>query len=130
MTSTKPDTDSDAPTLSAEWFAKALPAAQVLPAQVMAAARRKPGRPKARVTKEPVNIRLSADVLAAFRATGSGWQTRIDAALRSLIAAAPGTDRAPTPAELDAGVLVLTGGPKAVRAALAARRGPSKAKAK
>ena len=29
-----------------------------------------------------INIRLSADVLERFRATGQGWQTRIDAALK------------------------------------------------
>jgi uncharacterized protein (DUF4415 family) len=40
------------------------------------------GRPKAAVTKERITIRLSPDVLGAFRATGSGWQTRVDGALR------------------------------------------------
>ena len=42
----------------------------------------KVGRPRAAVTKERITIRLSPDVVAQFRATGSGWQTRIDAALR------------------------------------------------
>jgi len=82
MTSKKTDTDFESPVLSAEWFAKARPARDVLPASVMAAARRMPGRPKAEVTKQPVNIRLSPGVLAAFRASGAGWQTRIDAALQ------------------------------------------------
>jgi uncharacterized protein (DUF4415 family) len=40
------------------------------------------GRPKAEVTKERITIRLSPDVVAAFRASGAGWQTRIDAALK------------------------------------------------
>jgi uncharacterized protein (DUF4415 family) len=40
------------------------------------------GRPKADVTKERISIRLSPDVLARFRKSGAGWQTRIDAALR------------------------------------------------
>ena len=40
------------------------------------------GRPKAEVTKERITIRLSPDVVGAFRATGDGWQTRVDAALR------------------------------------------------
>jgi len=40
------------------------------------------GRPKAAVTKERITIRLSPDVVGAFRATGDGWQTRVDAALR------------------------------------------------
>ncbi len=42
----------------------------------------KRGRPKAAVTKRAVNLRLSPDVLDFFRATGPGWQTRIDQALR------------------------------------------------
>ena len=40
------------------------------------------GRPKAEAPKEPINIRLSPDVLAALRASGAGWQTRIDTALK------------------------------------------------
>jgi uncharacterized protein (DUF4415 family) len=40
------------------------------------------GRPKAEHPKVAISIRLSEDVLAAFRATGPGWQSRIDAALR------------------------------------------------
>lgn len=37
--------------------------------------------PNKRPTKEQVAVRYSAEVLAAFRATGPGWQTRMDAAL-------------------------------------------------
>lgn len=33
-------------------------------------------------TKERITIRLSQDVVQRFRATGEGWQTRVDAALR------------------------------------------------
>jgi uncharacterized protein (DUF4415 family) len=40
------------------------------------------GRPRSASPKEAINIRLSADVLERFRATGQGWQTRIDAALK------------------------------------------------
>ncbi len=36
------------------------------------------GRPKAATTKEPVKIRLDADVVAALRESGEGWQTRIN----------------------------------------------------
>jgi len=32
--------------------------------------------------KEQVAIRVDKDILAFFRATGSGWQTRLNAALR------------------------------------------------
>lgn len=41
------------------------------------------GRPKALRTKEPVKLRLDADVLAALRASGDGWQTRINDSLRA-----------------------------------------------
>lgn len=43
------------------------------------------GRPKAEVTKERITIRLSPDVVAKFRATGSGWQSRMDKALREYL---------------------------------------------
>jgi len=41
--------------------------------------------PNKRPTKEQVAIRLSPDVLAYFRANGSGWQTRVDEALREYV---------------------------------------------
>ena len=41
------------------------------------------GRPKAATTKEAVKLRLDADVLAALRSTGDGWQTRINDTLRA-----------------------------------------------
>ncbi len=47
------------------------------------------GRPKAEVTKERITIRLSRDVVSTFRATGDGWQTRIDAALKQFITEHP-----------------------------------------
>jgi len=51
-----------------------------LPVTLQAKLRR--GQPQASVTKERITIRLSPDVVDAFRATGSGWQTRMDAALK------------------------------------------------
>ncbi|MBX9816994.1 MAG: BrnA antitoxin family protein [Burkholderiaceae bacterium] len=33
-------------------------------------------------TKRAVTVRYSPDVLAAFKATGAGWQARMDAALK------------------------------------------------
>lgn len=44
---------------------------------------RRPGvrGPGKRPAKESINIRLSPDVVAAFRASGEGWQARIDGAL-------------------------------------------------
>ncbi|QXP85663.1 BrnA antitoxin family protein [Methylococcus sp. Mc7] len=39
------------------------------------------GRRPAEAPKERITIRLSRDVVDRFKATGPGWQTRIDAAL-------------------------------------------------
>ena len=64
--------DPDARTLSDEEWEQVKPLVRI-------------GRPKAEVTKERITIRLSHDVVMQFRATGSGWQTRIDSALRQYI---------------------------------------------
>ncbi len=39
------------------------------------------GRPKSEASKKAVSLRLSPRVLEYFRATGPGWQTRINAVL-------------------------------------------------
>jgi len=40
------------------------------------------GRPRSPAPKQRITIRLSPDVLATFKATGRGWQTRVETALR------------------------------------------------
>jgi len=40
------------------------------------------GRPPLANPKQAVKLRLDADVLAAYRKTGDGWQTRINTDLR------------------------------------------------
>jgi uncharacterized protein (DUF4415 family) len=79
--------DDENPEWTAEDFAKAKPAAEVLPDLFGAKIaeellRPKRGRPPAENPKAHVNIRLDADVVETFRATGSGWQTRLNAALK------------------------------------------------
>lgn len=54
---------------------------QPLSADQLAQFKRKPGRP-AGSSKELVSLRLDAEVLETFRATGSGWQTRINEVLK------------------------------------------------
>jgi len=49
--------------------------------QIAQAVVRKPGRPAGQ-TKTQVTLRLDNDLLAAYRATGDGWQGRINADLR------------------------------------------------
>jgi uncharacterized protein (DUF4415 family) len=40
------------------------------------------GRPPKAAPKQAIKLRLDPDVLAYFRSTGPGWQTRINAMLR------------------------------------------------
>lgn len=47
------------------------------------------GRPMSKEPKVFTAIRLDADLLATFKATGKGWQTRVNAALRQYVAAHP-----------------------------------------
>jgi uncharacterized protein (DUF4415 family) len=78
--------DVENPEWTEEDFQRARPAAEMLPKllgpEVAAEILKPRGRPKAAATKAHVNIRLDADVLEAFKATGRGWQTRINRALR------------------------------------------------
>jgi uncharacterized protein (DUF4415 family) len=66
----KPDEYEDAPELTDEQLAKAV-------------VRR--GRPPLENRKQPVKIRLDRDVVKALRASGPGWQTRVNAALRKAV---------------------------------------------
>ncbi|RVT43993.1 hypothetical protein ENE74_02395 [Sphingobium algorifonticola] len=45
----------------------------------------KPGRPKSADPKRQVTLRLDSVVVEGFRATGPGWQSRINAALRKAL---------------------------------------------
>jgi uncharacterized protein (DUF4415 family) len=42
----------------------------------------KRGRPPSLAVKEHINIRIDTDVLNAFKKGGTGWQTRVNNALR------------------------------------------------
>jgi uncharacterized protein (DUF4415 family) len=85
---TDPD---DAPELTADWFATATPMLgdKVVPkadvAQALRPALLRRGRPVGTTKREPkvqTAIRFDADVLAGLRATGRGWQTRVNDAAR------------------------------------------------
>lgn len=71
--------DDDNPEWTLEDMRSAVPFSS-LPASLQAKLR---GRgPQKAPPKISTTIRLSPDVLQAFRAAGDGWQTRIDAALK------------------------------------------------
>ena len=83
--------DEDNPEWGSEEFARARPFPEVVAerfgdktAQAMIRPR---GRPKAAQTKVPVSLRIDADTLQAWKATGKGWQTRM---ARVLSEQAPG----------------------------------------
>lgn len=77
-----------------EWtdedFARALPAREFFSAEVFAqlCAMRQRG-PKDKPLKASTTIRFDADVLAALKATGRGWQTRVNEAMREWVKAHP-----------------------------------------
>ena len=67
--SQEPDmTDRDAPDASGEMRAEL---------------KRLRGRPRGNGSKTATSIRIDKNVLSAFRATGRGWQTRMNDALRA-----------------------------------------------
>ncbi len=79
----KPDPeliDQDNPEWTKADFARAVPFSK-LPRSLQNKLRAVRGPQKA-PTKERITIRLSPEVVAQFRATGDGWQTRVDAALK------------------------------------------------
>lgn len=68
---------------------KARPAKEVLPhligTRAAKAALRPRGRPKSERKKQVISIRLDADLLGELRASGPGWQKRVNDALRLLL---------------------------------------------
>jgi uncharacterized protein (DUF4415 family) len=75
--------DEDNPEWTEEDFARARPASELPPHMLAAFLRTKSrgGRPPGS-NKRAVSIRLDEDVLEKFRATGPGWQSRINEALK------------------------------------------------
>jgi uncharacterized protein (DUF4415 family) len=74
--------DPDNPGWTDEELANARPFAEVFP-EPAEAFRKQIGRPKAEAPKVAVSIRLDRDVVERFRATGKGWQTRINEVLKA-----------------------------------------------
>ena len=58
------------------------PAHVALPVELQKTLGVRPRGPQKLPTKQATTIRLSPEVMGAFKATGRGWQTRIDAALK------------------------------------------------
>src|SRR3954453_1039486 len=74
--------DVQSPELTAEQIAKAKRFAEVFPE--LPPSIRKGRGPNKAPTKKLVSLRLSGQVIAAYKAGGPGWQSRIDADLRRI----------------------------------------------
>jgi uncharacterized protein (DUF4415 family) len=81
--------DGEVRELLLEDIRKFRPAAEALSPALMAKLGIRPRGPQKAPTKQRMTIRLSRDVLDRFRATGRGWQTRLDAALREWLESHP-----------------------------------------
>ena len=76
--------DQDNPELTAEDFARAKPFSDVFPEQYKAW--KKMGRPKVDSPKVHIGFRLAADVVEGVRATGKGYNARVEQVLREALA--------------------------------------------
>jgi uncharacterized protein (DUF4415 family) len=87
--------DAENPEWTQEDFDRAVPFSQ-LPESLQEKLRslKKQRGPQKAPTKEAVTMRLSRDVVEQLRASGPGWQTRADAALRQWIEKQPKRRRA------------------------------------
>jgi uncharacterized protein (DUF4415 family) len=82
------DAQGEVRELTAADLARFKPAQQALPAklyeELVNTSRRAGVRgPQKAPLKKPTTIRLDADVLAALKATGDGWQTRLNEMVRA-----------------------------------------------
>ncbi len=84
--SRKPLTDKDGEVreLTAEDFSLMRPLKEVHP-EIVEAFKALRGRPPKAETKQPVSLRLSAQIIAHFKKDGKGWQTRIEKALQEIV---------------------------------------------
>ena len=76
--------DPDNPEWTREEFARAV-TFDKLPSRLRQKISGRKRGPQKAPRKVPVSIRLSPDVVEAFRASGAGWQARVDEILREHI---------------------------------------------
>jgi uncharacterized protein (DUF4415 family) len=85
--------DPDAAEATDEEIAQARPFVEAFPDLAESIVRARPdlaetvrrarGRPKLEKSRRQISIRLDPDVIEKFKATGKGWQTRINEVLRA-----------------------------------------------
>ena len=84
------DDDGEVRELTAEDFKHFKPAKEVLSPELYAMLTKGRG-PQKSPLKVPTTIRFDADVLDAIKATGKGWQTRVNDAMREWVRTHPAT---------------------------------------
>jgi uncharacterized protein (DUF4415 family) len=74
----------DAPELGAEFFEKATRhiAGKEVSKEQFQAFQKTMGRPRVAVKRPTLTMRVDAEILQALRASGKGWQTRVNELLR------------------------------------------------
>ena len=75
------DEVSDSPDLTDDELARMRPGTEGMSPAMAAAFTKRGGRPKSEAKRVPISLRVDPEVLAAFKATGAGWQTRMNEAL-------------------------------------------------
>lgn len=73
---------SENPEWTEQDFAAARPFAEVFP-DLAESIRRSRGRPKVDSPRQQISLRLDPDVIEKFKATGKGWQSRINDVLKA-----------------------------------------------
>ncbi|MDR1228355.1 MAG: BrnA antitoxin family protein [Azoarcus sp.] len=84
------DEDGEVSDLSRVDFGTFRPAREVLPPELyagLASLKNRGGRPKSAAPKIQTAIRFDPDVLARLKATGKGWQTRVNDTMREWLEA-------------------------------------------
>lgn len=91
MTENRPDIDEhwvdpdDAPEWTEEHFRHAQLSIDGKVVRKAVGTWNRPGRPVSENPKKQVTLRLDPDVIEKFRATGKGWQSRINTELRKAL---------------------------------------------
>lgn len=79
---TRQDWDAvDSPELTDDQLSQGKPFREVFP-ELAESIRRSRGRPRVEAPLQQISIRLDPEVIARFKATGKGWQARINEVLR------------------------------------------------
>lgn len=76
--------DKDIPEMTAAEFARAKPLDAAMP-KVVQVMKRGRGRPKSPEPKQRVSLRLDPRIVAGWKATGEGWQSRINEVLAAAL---------------------------------------------